>query len=140
MFLRRLEDVHDLEYRRVKVRGTFDYENELFLSPRSLVDPTRENSGGGLITAGNRSSVGLWVVTPFQLSDRKERILVNRGWISRSQLQAYKKGQGRVNGEIELVGVVRRTEKVGKNIIVKMRIMLRQLLKAIGFDEAIYST
>lgn len=97
----------------MKLRGHYDYERELYLSPRSLVAPGTENAGGGLITAGNRSSVGLWVVTPFVLhNDSNDRILVNRGWISRAQLDACKRGHGRVGGEIELIGVVRRTEKV----------------------------
>lgn len=85
----------------------------MYLAPRSLVAPGKEDAGGGLITAGNRSSVGLWVITPFELADRKNvRILVNRGWIPRADLNPEQQAKGRVKGDIDLIGVVRKTEKV----------------------------
>ncbi|KAI1285078.1 Surfeit locus protein 1 [Halotydeus destructor] len=80
-----LSSMDDLEYRRIRLRGKFDYGKQLYLSPRSLVEPGRENAGGGLISAGNRSTVGLWI-------DKDSN-------------------KGQVDGEVELVGVLRKTEK-----------------------------
>lgn len=105
-----LSDLEDLEYRRVRLRGTYDYSKELYIMPRGLITPDSDQGGGGLISVG-KSQSGAHVITPLQLTDRNERILVNRGWIPREKMRADKRNQGQVLGEVEFVGVVRKTEK-----------------------------
>ena len=52
-------------------------------------------------------NVGYFVVTPLQLSQRPhQRILVNRGWVPK-----HGQHEGRPEGEVEFIGVVRKTEQ-----------------------------
>ena len=60
-----LEEVKDLEYRRVTFRGEFDHSKEMLVGPRSNV----LKDGGGLMSAGNQT--GANIVTPFKLADRE---------------------------------------------------------------------
>lgn len=55
----------DWEYRKVKVKGHFVYEEEIFVGPR--------------VKNGEKGYV---LYTPFIRSDTEEKILVERGWIS----------------------------------------------------------
>jgi hypothetical protein len=49
----------------------------MLLGPRSLkVDDT---GGGGLF--GNPDTIGWHVITPFQVENSDESIMVNRGWV-----------------------------------------------------------
>jgi surfeit locus 1 family protein len=107
-----LNNLKDMEYVKVRTRGSFDYSKELFLGPRSLVTPGKDDySSGGLITAGRRNSIGLWVISPFQIDDEKSsRILVNRGWIPREKKDPQTRSQGQVQGMVDLIGIVRLTE------------------------------
>ncbi len=56
-------DLHELEYRRVEARGTFDYANQILLTSQ-----TRNQAPGAI------------VVTPLVLDDDRA-VLVARGWI-----------------------------------------------------------
>ena len=60
-----LEEVKDLEYRRVTFCGEFDHSKEMLVGPRSNV----LKDGGGLMSAGNQT--GANIVTPFKLADRE---------------------------------------------------------------------
>lgn len=102
-----LDELKDLEYRKVKVQGTFDHSKEQFIHPRSLISKG-DITGGGLISSVQS---GAWVVTPFLLSDRDLTILVNRGWINRKNIDPRTREQGQISGLVELVGVVRHNEK-----------------------------
>ena len=114
-----VDALRDLEYRRVRCRGHFDFSTkQMFLTPRSLVplDQSKsEHQGGGLISAGQPDTIGSWVVTPFTLDDGR-RILVDRGWLPRSRASAYAQSklrpqlQQESSKEVELVGVVRASE------------------------------
>ena len=64
-----------MEYRRVFVKGRFDHSKEMYLGPKSRV-AANENQDGGLI--GSSGNVGFFVITPLELSDSGQRILVNR--------------------------------------------------------------
>lgn len=63
------EAVKDFEYRRFKLKGKFDYSQEMFLGPRI------KNGMNGYL-----------VVTPFLRSDGGDPILVERGWISKEKV------------------------------------------------------
>lgn len=101
-----LEDLNQLEYRAVKVRGEFQHEKEMYLGPRSFIRPDGAEMGGGLFSTRD-SSNGYLVITPFKLAGRDESILVNRGWVSRKFVKPETRKEGQVSGEVELTGVVR---------------------------------
>lgn len=66
-------DIEGFEYRKVNVRGQFDYSNEVLLGPRSLIqyeDRSGEMSRG-LFSPGSSSNNGYHVITPFKLEGRK---------------------------------------------------------------------
>ncbi|XP_060596023.1 SURF1-like protein, partial [Ruditapes philippinarum] len=69
-----LSTVKDFDLYPVKVRGHFDYANEVYIGPRSDTPERRHQTLGGKVS-------GVYVITPFKLADRDESILVNRGWI-----------------------------------------------------------
>lgn len=60
-------DIKGLEYRRVKVHGRFDHSKELYVLPRSPVDPEREAQEAGRISSSGES--GANVITPFYCTD-----------------------------------------------------------------------
>ncbi|GFO49554.1 surf1-like protein [Plakobranchus ocellatus] len=100
-----LDDLKQMEYRRVVVKGTFDHSKELFIGPRTNTNEP-ETMGSARAT-----SVGVHVVTPFKLSDRNETILVNRGHVPFVARPPELRREGQVEGEVELVGVVRLSER-----------------------------
>lgn len=50
----------------MKVHGQYDYDNEIYIGPRSNIDE-------GLVVPGmkGRESMGFFVITPFKLEDRE---------------------------------------------------------------------
>ncbi|KAF6197481.1 hypothetical protein GE061_020164 [Apolygus lucorum] len=105
-----LSEVKELEFRRVRVRGTFDHSGEQYLGPRSCLNEGESIYGGKLMSTALNNSSGYLVVTPFTLSDSGERILVNRGWVPFPKKKPSTRPEGQINGEVELEGVVRLTE------------------------------
>lgn len=105
-----LQELNSLEYCPVRVRGEFDHSREILLGPRSLLLHGDAASQGGLIAPGGGQS-GALVVTPFKLADRNFEILVQRGWVPTSHKDASTRVAGQVEGEVELVGIVRLSEK-----------------------------
>ncbi|MBN3288006.1 SURF1 protein, partial [Polyodon spathula] len=101
-------ELKSLEYRRVKVRGRFDHSKELYILPRSQVDPEREAREAGRITSSGES--GANVITPFHCTDHGVTILVNRGFVPRQKINPETRMKGQVQEEVDLVGVVRLTE------------------------------
>ncbi|XP_028918586.1 surfeit locus protein 1 isoform X1 [Ornithorhynchus anatinus] len=101
-------ELKDLEYRPVKVRGRFDHSRELYILPRTMVDPEREARDAGRISSSGES--GANVVTPFRCSDLGVTILVNRGFVPRKRVNPDTRLKGQIQEEVELVGVVRLTE------------------------------
>ncbi|KAF4517769.1 hypothetical protein B566_EDAN002974 [Ephemera danica] len=105
-----LQEINSLEYCPVRVRGEFDHSREILLGPRSLLLHGDAASQGGLISPGGGQS-GALVITPFKLADRNFEILVQRGWVPTSHKDASTRVAGQVEGEVELVGIVRLAEK-----------------------------
>ncbi|XP_026854314.2 surfeit locus protein 1 [Electrophorus electricus] len=101
--------VRNLEYRRVKVRGSFDHSRELYILPRSPVDPERESREAGRLSSTVES--GANVITPFNCSDLGITILVNRGYVPKNKIRPETRMKGQVKEEVDLVGVVRLTEQ-----------------------------
>ncbi|XP_004593721.2 surfeit locus protein 1 [Ochotona princeps] len=101
-------ELRELEYRPVRVRGHFDHSKELYMMPRTLVDPAREAREAGRLSSSTES--GAHVVTPFHCADLGITILVNRGFVPRRSVNPDTRQKGQVEGEVELVGMVRLTE------------------------------
>lgn len=58
---------HDIEYRRVYVRGVFDPKHQFLIDNRVL-----------------NGKVGYHVVTPLKMSNSNRYVLINRGWVQAS--------------------------------------------------------
>ncbi|XP_017048489.1 SURF1-like protein [Drosophila ficusphila] len=104
-----LSDLSQMEYRMVKIRGRFLHEKELRMGPRSLIRPDGVETQGGLFSQRD-SGNGYLIVTPFQLADRDDIVLVNRGWVSRKQVDPETRSLGQQQSEVELTAVVRKGE------------------------------
>lgn len=102
-------EMKGLEYRRVKVRGRFNHSKELFILPRSPVDPEREAREAGRISSSVES--GANVITPFYCTDLGITILVNRGYVPKNKIKPETRVKGQVTEEVDLVGIVRLTEQ-----------------------------
>ncbi|CAM4541638.1 hypothetical protein PO909_025948 [Leuciscus waleckii] len=102
-------EIKQLEYRRVKVRGRFDHSKELYVLPRSPVDPEREAREAGRISSSAES--GANVITPFYCTDLGITILVNRGYVPKAKIRPETRMKGQVTEDVDLVGVVRLTEQ-----------------------------
>lgn len=87
--------IGDFEFRRFKVRGHFDYNQELFLGPRM-----------------RNGEVGYLLVTPFVRAEGKP-ILVERGWIRKDRVipatrnRSYLAHLAVPQGEIEIEAMFR---------------------------------
>uniref|UniRef100_A0A9L0TNZ5 SURF1-like protein n=1 Tax=Equus caballus TaxID=9796 RepID=A0A9L0TNZ5_HORSE len=101
-------ELKNLEYRPVKVRGHFDHSKELYMMPRTMVDPAREAREAGRLSSSPES--GAYVVTPFHCTDLGITILVNRGFVPRKKVNPETRQKGQIEGEVDLVGMVRLTE------------------------------
>lgn len=70
-----LDQLEDLEYKNVIVKGKFDHEKEIYISPRTkLIDGDTSKESGGLISSS--ANTGLNVITPFHVADSKYVILL----------------------------------------------------------------
>lgn len=105
-----LYELQDKEYYRLKVKGKFLYEKEILIGPRSLIvnGEAVSEKGGGIFS--RKAGTGYFVITPFKLEDQDVTIMVNRGWIPRSDRSMYKIANT-VTDSVEIVGVIRATEK-----------------------------
>ncbi|XP_013417320.1 surfeit locus protein 1 isoform X3 [Lingula anatina] len=109
-----LREIQDLEYHPIRVRGTFDHSREVVVSPKGRVESKNQAVMRGLQPNTEKNEMthyGGWVVTPFKLSDRNTTILINRGWVPHSKIDPKKRQKGQVEGEVELVGLVKHAEK-----------------------------
>eukprot|EP00047_Mylnosiga_fluctuans_P012993 m.28777 g.28777 ORF g.28777 m.28777 type:complete len:250 (-) comp4596_c0_seq2:192-941(-) len=96
-----LEELRDMDYRRVLLTGTFDHANEILIAPRTL-----RNDSPVAPTA-----VGAHVVTPFRLSGTHTQILVNRGFVPVDRKPAATRPDSQVQGEVSFSAIVRADPK-----------------------------
>ncbi|XP_012884839.1 PREDICTED: surfeit locus protein 1 [Dipodomys ordii] len=101
-------ELKSLEYRPVRVRGHFDHSRELYMMPRTMMDPAREAQEAGRLSSSTES--GAYVVTPFHCTDLGVTILVNRGFVPMKKVNPETRQKGQIAGEVDLVGIVRLTE------------------------------
>ncbi|XP_056147031.1 surfeit locus protein 1 [Lampris incognitus] len=101
-------ELNGLEYRRVKVRGHYDHSKELYILPRSPVDPEKEAREAGRLSSSGE--VGANVITPFHCTSLGITILVNRGYVPKLKTRPETRMKGQVEGDVDVVGVVRLTE------------------------------
>ena len=61
-----VDDIKKMEFRKVKVRGRYEYDNEIFLGPRSDIDDS-------VVVPGmkGRGMTGFYIITPFKFEDRE---------------------------------------------------------------------
>ncbi|XP_061554862.1 surfeit locus protein 1 isoform X1 [Phycodurus eques] len=97
-----------LEYRRVRARGRYQHDKELYVLPRSPVDPEKEAREAGRLSSSGET--GANVVTPFHCTDLGITILVNRGYVPKQKIKPESRMKGQVEDEVDVVGVVRLTE------------------------------
>jgi len=100
-----------LEYRPVKASGVFDHSREHYIGPRSLLLLGEEQQSKGLSSDPN--TIGWHVVTPLKVTAGEmegKEILVNRGWVPMSRVKPSTRLEGQVKGEVEVTGIIRRTE------------------------------
>uniref|UniRef100_M3ZUF0 SURF1-like protein n=1 Tax=Xiphophorus maculatus TaxID=8083 RepID=M3ZUF0_XIPMA len=83
-----------LEYRRVKVRGHYDHSQELYIMPRSPVNPEKEAREAGSLSSSGE--IGANVITPFHCSDLGIKILVNRGYVPKQKIRPETRMKGQV--------------------------------------------
>lgn len=108
-----LSELENLEYRKVKLCGHFDHDKEIYYGPRPLITDGSVASSE-LISKSGQRLYGYLVITPFVLSDTNQRILVNRGWVETKQKLPSKRPEGQVQGEQNIVGIVRKSEPKGE--------------------------
>ncbi|XP_030372462.1 SURF1-like protein [Scaptodrosophila lebanonensis] len=104
-----LRDLDKMEYRLVKVRGHFLHDKEMRIGPRSLIRPDGVETQGGLFSQRD-SGNGYLIITPFQLANRDDIILINRGWVSRKHVNPETRALGQNQTEVEVTAVVRKGE------------------------------
>lgn len=83
-------DPSALEYRRARVVGMFDYDNE-------IVQRNRARSG----------SPGVHVLTPLRIEGSDHAILVDRGWIPFLQMEQAQRRPLRGPEQVEVEGMIR---------------------------------
>jgi surfeit locus 1 family protein len=81
------------EYGKARIAGTFLNDHEFYLAARSLKD-----------------DVGLHVITPVR-TDAGQIVLFDRGFVPSGKKDPASRAASRVDGPVDLVGVVRRSQK-----------------------------
>lgn len=109
-----LNDLEHMEYHNIKVRGVFEHDEEMYISPRMELGLQESGDRGGLVSGS--SGIGAHVLTPLTVTEgihKGIRIVINRGWVSLKMMLPETRQQGQVEGEVDVVGVVRHTDKGG---------------------------
>lgn len=106
-----LEELENMEYLPIKVKGKFLHDKEILIGPRALIDNDSAAARVGSLVSDPKKNQGWLVITPFRLADTGKVILINRGWVQHQMRPKEKREASMVKGDVELVGVVRLTEK-----------------------------
>lgn len=106
-----ISELEKMEYMPVKVRGQFLHDKEFLIGPRALIETDTPLPRTGSLVSDPKKNQGWLVITPFLLSDTGKVILINRGWINQSMRPKEKREASFIKSEVELVGVVRLSEK-----------------------------
>ncbi|KAK0088326.1 hypothetical protein PV325_012324 [Microctonus aethiopoides] len=106
-----LNELEQMEYCPVKVRGEYLYDREFTIGPKSLIKngAGASEQGGGLVST--RGNTGYYLITPFKLENRDVTILINRGWIPSKLNKLPKEKLNHVPGIVEITGIVRLNEQ-----------------------------
>ncbi|MET0499849.1 MAG: SURF1 family protein [Steroidobacteraceae bacterium] len=84
----------DVEYLRVRLRGHYRHDRETFVQAVTVL-------GGGY-----------WLLTPLHTVDGYD-VLINRGFIPPAQRDAATRAAGQIDGETEVIGLLRMSEPGG---------------------------
>lgn len=102
-----LSQLKDLHLYPVKVKGHYEYENEVYLGPKG----DAPEGASSFQVAADQHVPGFHVITPFKLTDRDLTIMVNRGWLEGTRFKHKEaRERARVYGEQEIVGIVRKDQ------------------------------
>lgn len=100
-------DMTEYEFQRISVSGRFDHSQEILMGPRSKYEKDAPQKP---LFGGNSDHIGWHVVTPFELKDSGERIMVSRGWIPQNQMHKETRLEGQIEGDTTVTGHVRLTD------------------------------
>ncbi|KAG5509497.1 hypothetical protein JKF63_06202 [Porcisia hertigi] len=104
--------VNESEYRRVRLDGSFDNEGSCLVGPRSI--PSYKGAANE-----DESRGGFLVMTPFEIANTGEFVMVNRGWVPidagkhRTMLRQYI-GEGFTPSQVR--GILRKEEFIGGSL------------------------
>ncbi|CDW55657.1 surfeit locus protein 1 [Trichuris trichiura] len=105
-----LRKLSDMEFKRIRVHGYFDHEDEFVIPMRARRDKAFSQRRNHFMF-DESSPVGANVVTPFRVKDRGYKILINRGWVPNKMIDPKTRPKGQLEGEVEVIGVNRLNEK-----------------------------
>lgn len=88
-------DLESIEYRRIRVTGSFSHDKEMYLQSRV-----------------RNGVAGLHVVTPLVLGERGT-VLVDRGWVPPEKGDPETRPEGQVEGPVMVEGVIRLDQEPG---------------------------
>lgn len=104
--------VNDCEYRHIKLNGSFDNEGSCLVGPRAI--PSYKGASNE-----DESRGGFLVMTPFEIANSGQFVMVNRGWVPidagkhRTMLAQYI-GEG--FAETQVRGILRKEEFIGGSL------------------------
>jgi surfeit locus 1 family protein len=99
------------EYHRLTLTGRFLHDKEMHLGPRGRCDtPANSSSAGGVFSSGTSS--GFHILTPFQLQDSHDVVIVNRGWVPRDCKHPSQRTDTLSDGPVTMDVIVRKGEQV----------------------------
>jgi surfeit locus 1 family protein len=86
-------DPQELEYRRVRFLGSFDYEHEILLRNRSF-----------------NGQPGVHIITPLLTTESEAAVLVDRGWVPLEQSDRESRRLFQIPGKVEVLGIARASQ------------------------------
>lgn len=87
------QNLYDMEYRTVIVRGEYDFANQVALRNQAY-----------------QNRWGVHLLTPLKIKGTDQTVLVNRGWIPGEEFLSGNWSRFDQNGEVTIRGVIRRAQ------------------------------